>query len=486
MLQQLYLPDRYEGLRDHLGADLVRVLVGPPADMENAFLAVAQSIETTRRGVFVPAYGLSGTGKSTLANSLDHFYGDRFAPPVAHIGDIGDDRLEQTMGRAMAHLATNDDRAIPVVIDGREGEPASGPELAALKRFLRTDTGQRAGVLWLETSKERAGTMSRAFEDIAGESSVELPLEIRGPDRDMWPGIARTTLELSNQVANLESLGVDPTDYEPAAFNSLGGYLARIASDFNAQTREMLGELAKPTQIVVAFASESRDVGPIAQLTEGHRLGLLNAHALVGATPGTDMGRWWSERMGLLTSTIVRLNARSYVLPPTVTVTALRRAGEDEVRRLLEDHAVADVDPVPYWQRSDLGRFMLGEERDTPETRGNPSEPKIAAFRQLGAAGYFSSGRDRALNAAIARSLAGFLSAIGQDGEVTPEKQLETPRNHQGNIIPDILVEEPEIRTCIEITWRQGEWVTSSNRAAIAEYILRKLRGYASALGWVA
>ena len=251
-------------------------------------------------------------------------------------------------------------------------------------------------------------------------------------------------------------------------------------------TRELLAELDKPTQLAVLFASESREPGPLAQFTEGRRLGLLNAHALVGATPKTEEGRWWGERIGLLTSTIVRLNARAYVVPPTVTITALRRHGDQDIKDLLTDVGVGDTDPAPYWERSEVGRFLRGEERDAAEARGNPSEAKKAAFALLADEGFLSSGRDKLLNAGLSRSLEAILPTLDSYDSVAFEAGLETAHREGGDLIPDIRVEGTDIRTCLELAWRSGEHAVPGNRAGMAAYILRKLRAYARALGWTA
>ena len=487
LLEELVLPDRYEALRDHLGPDLVRLLVAPPDSVEDAVVAVAESVLSKRRGILLPAWGPSGTGKSTLSHTLDHFFAARFAPAVAHNGAVSDEALHATVVSALKSLAPTDTRVIPLVIDGREGELPSDGELAAVKRFLRTEGGSRTVLLWLETSEDRAKRLGSHYEEIAGAAPIELPMTIEGPPTDTWRGLARTTLQLANQVSDLEALGVDPANYSPSDYRTVGDYLSAISEDFNARKIQMLRDLQKPTQLVIAFASESREVGPVAQFTEGRRLGLLNAHALVAATPGTEVGRWWDERMGLLTSTIVRMNVRAYVMPPTLSVTALRRSGGEQVRSFLADDGIVDVDPSPYWQRSDIGRFLIGEERDTPETRGNPSKTKTMAFARLGEEGYFSSNQDRALNKGIGRSLQTFLDGAGlDDATVEVERQLATPARGlgEGDVIPDILVDLPNLRTGIEVTWRQGDWVLPKNRAAMAEYILKKLRGYALALGW--
>lgn len=406
---------------------------------------------------------------------------------MPYTGAISDDSLARVATDVGRRGRADERRVMPLVVDGREGDPPSESELAAIKRFTRSDgIGLRTALFWLETDRDRSRVMAEGYEFLAGRPPVTLPLEAAGPPKATWPSVAVDTLQLANDISALETLGVDPHAYSPGGFRTLGDFLSQVADDFNALTRELLAELDKPTQLAVVFASESRDPGPLAQFTEGRRLGLLNARALVGATPGTDEGRWWNQRIGALTSTIVRLNARAYILPPTVTVTALRRHGQPDVRSLLADAGIGDTDPAPYWERSEVGRFLQRVERDATEARGNPSEAKKTAFGRLAAEGLLVGGRDKKLNAGLARSLEALLSTLDAYTEVAFETKLEVAHQGGGDVIPDIRLDGPDLRTCLEVAWRSGEHVTMGNRADMAAYILRKLRSYARGLGWVA
>lgn len=483
LLLQLYIPDRYESLYERLGGDLVRVLVDPPSSVGTTFQTISQSIGSRGRGLLLPVWADSGTGKSTLANSLGYFYPALFSGSASHYGEITEHALTETCRSVQAELHPSDDRTIPIVVDGREGAAPNDGEMASIKRFLRQPKhGARSAILWLETGRDRASGIAERYEQVSGKAPVDLPISLSGPSRQSWPSIARETMRLSNSISDLESLGVDPVDYDTALFSTLGDLLARISDDFNELKRRMLSELEKPTRLLILFASESRESGPLAEFTEGRRLGLLNAHALIGATPGTDEGKWWAQRVGLLTSTIVRLEARSYVLPPTLTVSALRRYGTDETKALLRDAQVQPANVSDYWSRSDVGRALLGDDRQVRETRGNPGDQKRNAFGVLVDKGLLSGGGDKLLNDGIGQSLQDFVNVSdGLAGAVHVEMKLVTGGP---DIIPDIRIEEGAMRTCVEIAWRKGEFATTGRRADMAGYILRKLRAYARSLGW--
>lgn len=79
-----------------------------------------------------------------------------------------------------------------------------------------------------------------------------------------------------------------------------------------------------------------------------------------------------------------------------------------------------------------------------------------------------------------------FAAAAGdmlRDADPAPiakaEKKLEgTP------LIPDILIETEKLADCVELAWRNGDYLRQKNRADCAAYILKKLRNYAREMGW--
>ena len=246
LLADLQLPDRYEALEQLLGSDTVRVLVPPPGETADALEAIARAVQTKGRGFLCPLWANSGTGKSTLAHSLSHFKPSSFAPSAKHGGSITTEDLIATATHAARQQTSDDSRVIPVVIDGREGEPPREAELAAIKRFTRSrGVGSRSVVLWLETGQSRSAAMAQDYETLAGRPPVKLPLQADGPPRDAWPGIATETLRLANGVASLENLGVDPLTYQPTAFGALGDYLSTIADDFNELVQGLLAQQDK-------------------------------------------------------------------------------------------------------------------------------------------------------------------------------------------------------------------------------------------------
>ncbi len=471
VLRELDLPARYEALADRVGPEVAQLLVDPGDKTKMTLERAGLIMKGRHEGALIPLVGRSGTGKTTLARNLSAFLPNEYAATVVHDGAIDFDSL---LAAARKDAPPRDDmRVIPINIDHREALPPTSQEIAEIKRFVRDpEIGRRCVLLWPQTSHEQAEAMSVAYVEIAGRGPVALPLEVEGPARETWVDVALNTLQLSNpMVESLELLGVDPRTYNPEEFETVGEFLRQIADDFGVYLHKLLVEARIPVKLVVAFVSESSNPGVLSQLTSSTRYGFLDASALLAATPGSRIGKWWAARRGTLTQTIVRLDARSVYVSPTASIPILRRYGGEDVRKTLDEMGIKTQGQTAVSQlvkKSDIGQILLGIERSGFEARGTPSTQAVPAF-QLIADGGFILGRDKAHNKSMAEALSAFTSSEGIESEaVLPEKGLA-----ETNLIPDNAVPFTNEMLCIEYTWRTGEFLDSGNRSMVASYIPR-------------
>lgn len=129
--------------------------------------------------------------------------------------------------------------------------------------------------------------------------------------------------------------------------------------------------------------------------------------------------------------------------------------------------------------RSDLGKLVSGERISRFEARGTPPEDAAAAFDLLAQEG-FNLGRDKNLNRIMKDAIEALLKDKGSKFDsVTCETKLPFCP-----IIPDNAIYGDSIVTCIEYTWRSGDFLATKNRSTAAQYILTKLQNYARELGW--
>lgn len=481
ILKQLVLPDRYERLVEHLGADVANILTSPAPENVDSLRSLANEVFSRSEGVLVPVAGRTGVGKTTFVMNSGQWLPSLFAPSLQYESSLDFESLVKAVKEHVDALPANERRIVPINIDHRENAPPTDSELATLKRFLRTNAaGIPAMVFWPETSDEIAKALSKRYTDIAGETSVPLPIECKGPSPDSWQDIAKHTLSLSNHISNLEQLGVDPADYNPQEFSTLGAFLRRLSHDFNKQLETLRAELELPVKIVIAFCSGSADPGVLSHITSAARYGMLDSHALVSVTSQSQVGKWWSERRGLLTRAIVQLDAHAVCVTPTSAASAIRNFSEEMplfdtvgYRRYGPARGVRDLN------RSDLGKLLCGAELTRFEARGTPGDEAAAAFQLLAEQG-FNLGKDKNLNGIMRDAI----EALLQDNGVPYVRAASEKVLPFCGLIPDNAFFFEDHVQCVEFTWRKGDFLASSRRSDVAQYILGKLQNYVRQLGW--
>ncbi len=483
VLARLQLPSRYESLVAAVGDEVARVLVEPPDEVRRTFEDAAAGIRAQGRGLFVPLVAHSGTGKSTLAANLNHWFGERYGPTTIVRGEVKTAALSRAVENVLAALPASDARIVPIAIEDREFAAPTDLELTQIKSFLRTQRGLRSMVIWLETDEARASEISRRFVDAAGQSSIELPVHASGPPLSTWPDVASNTLRVVNGLESLEHLGIDPADFPPQDHRSLGDYLDTISASFVAEAQSLLRATQRPLRLTVVFATQTDGAGILESFTGTSRFGGAEPQRLMAATPQSEIGRWWGSRRGLLTSVMYRLDTRILTLSPSTAIPMIRRFGPTDVAAGLEELGMSrrtDGELVEYIARSDLGRFVSGRADAMSETRGRPSADAPAAFDLIASQFGFGGGRDKHLNRAVRDTLELYNSRGGLGFEqVACEEGLGF-----APLIPDIGLVARDIAYCLEFHWRRGDYLRATHRSEIAQYVLGKLRDYARALGW--
>ncbi|MFT8480927.1 hypothetical protein [Gluconobacter oxydans] len=482
ILTELSLPDRYETLSRKLGTNVTNLLVSPHSDTISAIKALAKDVSTRGEGVLIPVYGETGVGKTTFVENLDQWLADSFVPTVNYSGNLTYDLLKEMVEKHSRTLPHNNKKILPINIDHRENDPPSDGELSAIKRFLRTNNSEVSVILfWPETSERIATEVSERYVSISGKTAIDLPLKCKGPAIETWVDIAKHTLLLANGIENLDSLGVSPDDYSPREFPSLGAYLRKISQDFNANILRLQAEMERNISVIVTFVSESTTPGVLSQLTSPGRYGFLEASALISVTSQSVIGKWWASRRGLLTRTIVQLNAHALSLPPTAAASCIRNFTDKmEMFDIIGYRKYGPARGVRDLERSDLGKILADETISRFEARGTPPEDAGAAFDLLSQSG-FNLGKDKKLNVVMKDAIEALLKKNERPFvKVTAEKKLDFC-----SLIPDNAIYRDDEVLCVEYTWRKGDFLATKNRSTSAQYILTKLQGYARELGWV-
>lgn len=478
LLSTLSLPSRWEPLVSKIGPEVLTLLLPPAKATIHVLEEAADAVQSLAEGLFLPIHAAPGTGKTTLAENVTVFLPGRYTKTLTLSGEVSRDNLAGQLAQfRQAELASNDERVVPINIDQREGRRPSSQEVAEIKGFLRND-GRRALILWPETDGAIAADMAAAYRKVAGIVPLPIPISIDGPSRDKWTGLAAQTLQLSNGVDSLEYL-IDLEEYDPEAYPSLGDYFRQIAFDFNKRRLQLERATRLPVKLTVLWVSESVGHGILSSLTSSRRLGMLDPSALLQACAESAIGKWWAEHRGLLVQTIVTLDAHVLGVSPSLSVAVMRRYGGALVSGPLKAIGVNLRSPREidvYLKRSDLGFRLDGVDRSVGEGRGNPAADAQTAFSSYASANGFNGGKDKLVN----RAFAAMLQERVEDSVVA-----ETAVPFLPSLIPDVTVQGGSGAHCLEFTYRKGTFLESKNRSTIAQYCLTKLKGYATAMGWV-
>ena len=460
-----------------VGPDVARLLVEPSDETTEIFRNAALHIRSLGRGLFLPLYAPSGTGKTTLVSNLASWVPHEYGPTARLAGgEVSAERLRQAVDAKVKEqrLPHNDTRILVVNVDDRESDPPTNKELSQIKSFARETgegtarLGSRTLVVWPETSRAVADAMAQAYQERAGRSPITIPSEVGGPSRESWPELAVATLRLVNDIDNLNEIGVDPNSYDPDKYATIGDFLGAISNDFVHLLAELLKSTRKPVRLIVVFVSESGKSGVLSELTSGSRYGLVDANKLIAATPNSVIGKWWTPRTGLLIQTIVRLDARVTFVAPSLSVPVIGRYGPNEAKELLTGRGSTPKAPSEistYFERYDFGRLLNNTATAASEIRGNPALDATTAFGLIAEEVKFTSGQDKKMNRAVGDFLAA--TQTSSIGEVAVEVKADGMP-----LIPDISLSTDDALTCLEFHWRSGDYLVSANRSAIAQYIL--------------
>lgn len=488
VLQKLKLPSRYESLVAAVGPKVAQLLIEPSGDTLDIFSRAASHIQVQGSGLFLPVFADPGTGKTTLISSLGSWISGSYGPTVKLANEeskeITFEKLRKKVADAVSEndIPSNDHRILVINIDGRESDGPSSGELSEIKMFLREPgaeygkPGSRILLVWLTTKEALSREMSKEYENVAGSSPVNIPVQVKGPDPGAWQQIASNTLELVNDFSGLDELGVNPCDYEPAEYNSIGDFLQKISSDFVELKHRMLSSMSVRVKIVFVFACESSKADVLRELVGNHH-DMLDPIKLLKATPDSEIGEYWKKNRGLLTTTVLKLEARATFVTPALSVPILYQHGPNDVRAVLGAEGYKDASMKisdNTLKKSHFYKVLAGELATIPDGRGSSfGGAKLEAFRSIAKKYKFTAGRDKKLN----RAFGEFLKTNPfSDGVVSVEERLQGTK-----LIPDISLKCEGHVKCIEFHWR-GKDLLKSDKSAVAQYILKKLRAYAEAL----
>jgi hypothetical protein len=467
-LEELDLPDRFEGLAASSEDDLRSIIV-PVEDTLAVIDRHFSDMRAARRGALMILRGGTGAGKTTFLNTVGLFRRDVVTERIAGDEDVAT-ALKGTEPTATPRV---------LVIEGREalGE-ISPPNLEAtvhaINTFARSANGRETLVVWPTNTDDLTELLCAIAANVGGEALVGVAAPVvafTGPPKSHYVGIAERTVAARNHGASLAALGISDEQARNLVGRAptIGRFLALIRSALLENLAFVRGLLPSESfhlwTLVIAGNDPEGDVAALTRTSHAYA-DIPRLMAVTNANIVKEL-REQEERVGILGTT---LDARILHLDIVTALAVARSFGDAQLHEFMRNKAMstrADRNAVERLRTSDLGAILTGRSLGARRLGAKPRDRAQRAFRDLAS---IASSNDHACNRAIGTGLV----RAGLIEEFDVEVGLGINLTYKSDLL--IVHNGQSIR--IEVMWRK-----TTSRAAIADYALRKLYNYGRAIG---
>ena len=466
--EDLYVPDRFEGLRD-AGSGALRSIITPVQDALAGIDTRFTDMRGARRGALLLLRGETGAGKSTFLDTVGLFRTEVVTERVPSDRDV------------VEALGTLEETSSPriIVLEGREalGEDSRASVEAAMHAingFVRSDRGRDTLVVW----PTNTDPLTRLLVDIAGTLGAEAlfgvgePVErFAGPPKTEFVPIAERTVAALNEGASLAALGIAESRAQELAdeADTIGRYLALIRQALIANGAHIRGLLAaEQFRLWTIVIAGNEPEGDVAALTRGG-YAYADIDRLLTATGANIVKelKKHPDQLGILGTV---LDARILHLDMVTVLALARQYGDDalhEQMRAANMSTQPDPSATSRLEGSELGLILGGHSLGTRKRGSKPGGGTQQAFTGLA---NIARTNDGLCNRAVAAGLVD----IGLVESFEEEKGLGT----EITLASDLYVVRAGEPIRIELMWR-----STTSRAEIANYVLTKLGNYSRAIG---
>lgn len=467
--EKLELPDRFEQLAG-MGADELRLFIVPVHDALAAIDARFTEMHAAQRGGLMILRGDTGAGKTTFLNTMRLF---RRGVVTERIGAGEDVRT------ALEAVPPTDNPRV-LVLEGREalGEVSRASleaAMHAINAFVRSKSGRETLVVWPTNTDDLTSALTEIGSALGGEALLgvdQLAERFSGPSKIDYVKIAERTVATLNEGASFVDLGISEEQATELAkeASTIGGYIALIRRAL-IEKGEIVRHLLPAEQfhlwiLVIAGNDPEPDV---AALTRGGyaQADIGKLMASTGANIVKELKKY-PEQVGILGTV---LDAKIINLDIVTVLRIARSFGNAQLHGLMRAEKMstrADPTVLDRLEASDLGIILSGRSLGTRRRGSRPGSGTRLAFQGLAR---IASRNDGACNHAIGTGLRHTRLGIQEFGV---EVELGTDLTYKS----DLLVVQHAQSIRIEVMWR-----STTGRAAIANYVLRKLANYGHAIG---
>jgi DNA (cytosine-5)-methyltransferase 1 len=469
----LFVPDRFDVLerRAKHKYELKTIIVAVDDALAHLDDTYSDMI-AAGRGAFWVLRGSSGSGKSTFLHTVN-----LFRQQVETISIQSDESVPQRLADLRKSEPAREKLQI-IVIEGREALTDFSvdqleKDLHSINSFIRSRSGERALIVWPCNADDLQERLITLAERIGADSllGVGEPIyRFKGPPQDQYIDIATRTIETLNEGASLVDLGVleERAQELIQQAETIGKYLNLLRQELrkNEKNVEKLfaQEKCRMWIVVIAGNNPEQEVGT---LTRGSYSN-ADISCLMNSTQANIVEelKKYSDKVGILGTV---LEAKIIYLPIATVRSIVVNYADDELReKMIQAGMQTRKDPKPSERllKSDLAHAFNAVPRGLSRT-SRPSQNSREPFEKLSA---IAQKNDELLNRAIGKALqnCGLISAF----------ETEVELRGRITVISDLLCTTDSGLVRLELMW--SKW---AYRAAIADYVLKKLQNYGQAIG---
>jgi hypothetical protein len=364
-------------------------------------------------------------------------------------------------------------------LEGREAlGQVSRPELEAamheVNQFVRTEAGSHTLIVWPTNTDDLTNLLVDLARDLGNETLLDPDAPVThfsGPPKTDFVQIAERTVAALNDGVSLAGLGVseDMAQELVSSAATIGTYLGKIRRAAVAAGDTVKGLLVKERYRMWTVVMAGTDVeGDVAALTRGGQA-YADVDRLMSATGANVVKELKAqpEQIGILGTV---LDARIFQLDMFCVLAVARTYGSGALHAEMKKLGMqtnADATAADRLVSSELGVVLAGNQLGTRRRGQKPGDNTKEAFAKLTE---IARQNDGLLNDAIARGL----TETGLIAAPETEKSLGTDLDYKS----DVYCTHAGTPLRLEMMWR-----ARTGRAAIANYVLGKLKNYGRAIG---
>lgn len=503
-MKHLILPLTYEDIDNHFKGverdSKMMEFVSPLTGTEEELAVISKGITTSGKLAFV--IGNPGIGKSTFLHSLNW----RAHLKIRKIIDINaNDFLEDDLNDLFAEInristQENDkiDNGVCALVINYLEYMDEIPE-EAIKSFFRKLNGLLRNspilVLWPVVSKLDVDKMIAFSQHVSGTlyQRDRKVIEIKGPNLDNYVDIAKRTIKVLNDGAELSDFGLTHEDLVetfnefqklPNIEKNIREFYSRILSKWEFNNNfldELKKSIPKPTEVWFMFPFLDAESVVNQFSRKGNRVEDAWTAISDKFTDYIDpnkqrAGKWDSTRLNLALHGAIKTRIM-YVPTNLVITTALTYTDNQTLKAVITSH-----NPPTHWNKqtatiksvklSPVFRQLIGEQFPSGKRKGGPVVEALKTadpiYKDIVKWITSQGGNDLYLNKAFAKAL----TAAG-----IKDVQVEKEHPYIKSVYPDIQIDLGHKIVCIEFNY-----TTQDEPHVIADYCLKKLDIYLSQL----